>query len=80
MTRDNRGFPGTWLEVWIAPGEYIEIKGQDKLVKTWEAVSYTHLTSFSYIHNISISDYFCEQKYEMKDRKEIGRASCRERV
>ena len=26
---DNRGFPGTWLEVWIAPGEYIEIKGQD---------------------------------------------------
>ena len=27
---DNRGFPGTWLEVWIAPGEYIEIKGQDK--------------------------------------------------
>ena len=28
---DNRGFPGTWLEVWIAPGEYIEIKGQDKL-------------------------------------------------
>lgn len=36
---DNRGFPGTWLEVWIAPGEYIEIKGQDKLVKTWEVVS-----------------------------------------
>ena len=23
---DNKGFPGTWLEVWIAPGEYIEIK------------------------------------------------------
>lgn len=36
---DNRGFPGTWLEVWIAPGEYIEIKGQDKLLKTWEVVS-----------------------------------------
>lgn len=36
---DNRGFPGTWLEVWIAPGKYIEIKGQDKLVKTWEVVS-----------------------------------------
>lgn len=36
---DNWGFPGTWLEVWIAPGEYIEIKGQDKLVKTWEVVS-----------------------------------------
>lgn len=36
---DNRGFPGTWLEVWIAPGEYIEIKGQDKLLKTWEIVS-----------------------------------------
>ena len=36
---DNRGFPGTWLEVWVAPGEYIEIKGQDKLLKTWEVVS-----------------------------------------
>ena len=36
---DNRGFPGTWLEVWIAPGEYIEIKGQDKLLKVWEVVS-----------------------------------------
>ena len=36
---DNKGFPGTWLEVWIAPGEYIEIKGEDKLLKTWEVVS-----------------------------------------
>ena len=36
---DNRGFPGTWLEVWVAPGEYIEVKGQDKLLKTWEVVS-----------------------------------------
>ena len=35
---DNKGFPGTWLEVWIAPGEYIEIKGEDKLLKTWEVV------------------------------------------
>ena len=36
---DNKGFPGTWLEVWIAPGEYIGIKGEDKLLKTWEVVS-----------------------------------------
>lgn len=36
---DNRGFPGTWLEVWIAPGKSIEIKGQDKLLKTWEVIS-----------------------------------------
>ncbi|WP_294626936.1 TlpA disulfide reductase family protein [uncultured Bacteroides sp.] len=36
---DNRGFPGTWLEVWVAPGEYIEISGEDKLVKTWKVVS-----------------------------------------
>ena len=36
---DNKGCPGTWLEVWIAPGEYIEIKGEDKLLKTWEVVS-----------------------------------------
>lgn len=31
----NKGFPGTWLNVWIAPGKYIEISGQDKLLKTW---------------------------------------------
>lgn len=36
---DNKGFPGTWLEVWVAPGEYIAIKGEDKLLKTWEVVS-----------------------------------------
>lgn len=36
---DDKGFPGTWLEVWIAPGEYIAIKGEDKLLKAWEVVS-----------------------------------------
>lgn len=36
---NNKGFPGTWLEVWVTPGAYIEIKGQDKLLKTWEVVS-----------------------------------------
>lgn len=35
----EKGFPGTWLEVWVAPGEYIEIKGEDKLLKTWEVSS-----------------------------------------
>ena len=39
LMSDDRGFPGTWLEVWIAPGESIEIKGQDKLLKTWEVIS-----------------------------------------
>lgn len=36
---DDKGFPGTWLEVWVSPGEYITIKGEDKLLKTWEVVS-----------------------------------------
>ena len=30
---DNKGFPGTWLEVWIAPGEYIEIKGAGQITE-----------------------------------------------
>lgn len=36
---DERGFPGTWLDVWVAPGEYTYIKGQNKLIKTWEVAS-----------------------------------------
>lgn len=36
---DNRGFPGTWLEVWTAPGQYIEVTGEDKLLKTWQVTS-----------------------------------------
>ena len=39
LISNNKGFPGTWLEVWTAPGEYIEVKGQDKLLKTWEVIS-----------------------------------------
>lgn len=35
---DNRGFSDTWLEVWVAPGGYIEIKGQDKLMKIREVI------------------------------------------
>lgn len=36
---DDKGFPGMWLNVWVAPGEYTQIKGEDKLLKTWEVVS-----------------------------------------
>lgn len=36
---NNDGFPGTWLEVWVAPGKYVEVSGQDKLIKTWDVLS-----------------------------------------
>lgn len=31
----SKSFPGIWLNVWVAPGKYIEISGQDKLLRTW---------------------------------------------
>lgn len=36
---NDKGFPSTWLDVWVASGAYISIKGQDKLLKTWQVVS-----------------------------------------
>lgn len=36
---NEKGFPNMWLDVWVASGAYIEIKGQDKLLKTWEVLS-----------------------------------------
>lgn len=31
----SKGFPGTWMSVWVAPGEYIKVSGTDKLLQTW---------------------------------------------
>lgn len=31
----SKGFPGTWLNIWVAPGKLIKISGADKLLKTW---------------------------------------------
>lgn len=38
MSKDE-GFPPTWLDVWVAPGEIIKIKGTDKLIQTWDVES-----------------------------------------
>lgn len=35
----DKSFPGTSLEVWVAPGKHIRINGQDKLLKTWQIES-----------------------------------------
>lgn len=32
---DDKGFPGVWLDVWLAPGKLVKITGKDKLLKTW---------------------------------------------
>lgn len=31
----SKGFPGLWLNVWVASGKYIKVRGKDKLLKTW---------------------------------------------
>ena len=36
---DGEGFPGTWLDVWVAPGQCTEITGSDRLLKTWSVES-----------------------------------------
>lgn len=35
LMSSSKGFPGYWLNVWVAPGKYINITGKDKLLKTW---------------------------------------------
>lgn len=35
----DRGFPGSRLDIWIAPGKYIQVSGEDKLITTWNVTS-----------------------------------------
>lgn len=35
----DKSFPSTRLPVWVAPGKFIRIDGQDKLLKTWQIKS-----------------------------------------
>lgn len=39
VASSDKGFPGAMLDVWVAPGEYIQITGKDKLIKTWQTES-----------------------------------------
>lgn len=39
LMSSSKGFPGYWINVWVAPGQYIKITGKDKLLKTWTVVS-----------------------------------------
>lgn len=39
LMSDGKGFPGTWSNVWVAPGKHIKISGKDKLLKTWKIES-----------------------------------------
>lgn len=34
-----KGFPPTWLELWVKPGSKTTIKGKDKLLRTWDVKS-----------------------------------------
>ena len=34
------GFPSNYLEVWVAPGERVQVKGHDKLINLWEVQSH----------------------------------------
>ena len=33
------GFPGMWLDVWTASGQYVKVKGEDKLLPLWNVSS-----------------------------------------
>lgn len=35
LMSSSKGFPGTWVSVWVAPGKYVKVTGSDKLLKTW---------------------------------------------
>lgn len=35
----EKGFPGIWQDVWVAPGKHITITGQDKLISIWKVKS-----------------------------------------
>lgn len=39
LISSSKGFPYKWRNVWIAPGQYIAINGQDKLLPLWEVQS-----------------------------------------
>lgn len=35
----EKGFPGIWQDVWVAPGKHITVTGQDKLIYLWQVKS-----------------------------------------
>lgn len=39
LSSSAKGFPGSGLSVWVAPGKDVQIKGTGKLLKTWEVES-----------------------------------------
>ncbi|MGL5317093.1 MAG: thioredoxin-like domain-containing protein [Bacteroidales bacterium] len=39
IVHSERGFPSTWLDIWVAPGKDILIKGADNLIRTWKVSS-----------------------------------------
>lgn len=39
LMSSSKGFPGLWINVWTAPGKYIKVTGNDKLLKTWKVES-----------------------------------------
>lgn len=39
LMSDGPGFPGTWLNLWVASGEYIKINGEDRLLPLWKVQS-----------------------------------------
>ena len=39
LLSDADGFPGMWLDVWTASGQYVKVKGEDKLLPLWNVSS-----------------------------------------
>ena len=35
VSSHDKGFPNTWLDVWVAPGKETTVTGNNKLIRTW---------------------------------------------
>lgn len=52
-----KGFPPTWLCLWISPGDEVKITGKDKLIRTWDVKSNNPLQKELNVYNDRIKAY-----------------------
>lgn len=57
MARGAKGFPPTWLTLWVTPGDDIKITGKDKLLRSWDVKSNNPLQQELNTYNDRIRDY-----------------------
>lgn len=58
----DKGFPSTWLDVWVAPGAKVTIEGTDKLLRTWRVSSNVKEQKFQTLYIDAIRDLKNQQQ------------------